>query len=192
MNPFRESICLAEPLREARLAGESRSAAASQEQLAARYEQGLRDGEKALREQLLQQRADVLELQKGVLQALKQTLPQVRAECEAVLVALALEVAQKLVAGLPVEPAMVEAAVREALGHVEETHQVTVLLNAEDFALLQRVNSPGLLTTLGGEPVRFEVSSEVTRGGCLAQTHFGVVDARRETKFELLKKALQT
>ena len=39
---------------------------------------------------------------------------------------------------------------------------------------------------------RFLASPEVTRGGCLVQTHFGTVDARRETKFDLLKRTLLT
>jgi len=33
-------------------------------------------------------------------------------------------------------------------------------------------------------------SSEVSRGGCLIQTRFGLVDARRETKLEQLQQTL--
>ena len=36
----------------------------------------------------------------------------------------------------------------------------------------------------------FSARPEVTRGGCLVQTRFGTVDARRETKFDLLKRNL--
>jgi flagellar assembly protein FliH len=190
---WRETICFNGPPRHVQLAGEEQAPGVLlEEQLRARYEQGLRAGEKSLREQLLQQRSDVLEMQKGVLQALKQILPQVRSDCETALIDLALEVARKLVAGLPISPEMVEGAVREALAHVEETQQITVLLNSEDSELLRRVNSPVLLATAGGEKVCFETSPEVSRGGCLVQTRFGVLDARRETKFELLKKSLQT
>lgn len=39
-------------------------------------------------------------------------------------------------------------------------------------------------------PLRFAGSSEVTRGGCLVQTRFGVIDARRETKVEQIRQAL--
>ena len=60
---------------------------------------------------------------------------------------------------------------------------------AEDFALLQRANSP-LLVGSEIEKMRFQTSPEVTRGGCLVQTRFGVIDARRENKFDLLKKSL--
>jgi flagellar biosynthesis/type III secretory pathway protein FliH len=34
-------------------------------------------------------------------------------------------------------------------------------------------------------------STEVSRGGCVVQTRFGVIDARRETKLELLQESLK-
>jgi flagellar assembly protein FliH len=194
MKKLAEPIPLKEPLRDVRWRTgallESESIVA--ERLQARYEQGLREGEKALREQLLAQRNELLELQQGVFHSMLHCLPQLQQDCEQDLIALALEVAQKIVAGLPISAEMIEAAVREALAHCEATQELTVLLHAEDLALLQRVNAPVLVTTLAGEKLRFQASPEVTRGGCLVQTRFGVLDARRETKFDLLKKSLQS
>jgi flagellar assembly protein FliH len=193
MKELAEPIPLNEPLRDVKLRNGVglQSDLVAAEQLQARYEQGRRDGEKALREQLLVQRNELLELQQGVLRSLLDCLPHVRKDCEQGLIALALEVAQKIVGGVPISPEMLEAAVREALEHCEATQELTVLMHAEDLALLQRVNAPILVTTLAGEKLRFQSSPEVTRGGCMVQTRFGVVDARRQTKFELLKKSLQ-
>jgi flagellar biosynthesis/type III secretory pathway protein FliH len=39
-------------------------------------------------------------------------------------------------------------------------------------------------------PLKFSSSPEVTRGGCIVQTRFGLVDARRETKIEQVKQSL--
>jgi len=194
MKNWTEHVRLPAPLKSVRLRPEpgAEPEVDLEQQLQARYEQGVRDGEKALREQLLQQRADLLNLQKGVLQSLQQTLPQLRSECEAALVELALEVAQKLVTSLPITADMIEGAIREALANVEDAHEILVRLNAEDLDLLQKVNAPVLLASVGGEKVHFEVSNEVTRGGCLVQTRFGMIDARRETKFELLAKSLRS
>jgi len=172
--------------------GEAERQAKLEEQLKAKYEEGLRDGEKGLREQLLQQRAEIVDLQKGVLQALEMALPQVRTECEAALIDLALEVTRKVVAGIPIKPAMVEGAIREALDSLEEAHDVCVLVNEADLQLLQKYKSPVLQASAGGEKVRFQVSPEVSRGGCMVQTRFGVVDARVETKLEQVKKSLRT
>lgn len=157
------------------------------------YERGRRDGEKALSGQLVQQRADLNDLQNGVLQSLRQIVPGVRRACESGLINLACEVAQKLVAGLPVSAEMVEAAVREALAQTEETTEFHVVLHPDDLALLQRLNSPLLASSEGAtQQIHFQSAPEVSRGGCLVRTRFGVIDARRETKAELLKQALQS
>ncbi len=65
-------------------------------------------------------------------------------------------------------------------------------MNEEDLQLLQKYKSPVLKTNAGNEKVRFQASAEVSRGGCMVQTRFGVVDARVETKFEQVKKSLRT
>jgi flagellar assembly protein FliH len=112
-------------------------------------------------------------------------------DCESAMVALALEIAGKVVADMPISSEMVEATVREALTHVEQHSSLTVSINPMDFELLQQANAPLLLTEVGGEHVRFQASAKISRGGCLVQTRFGVIDAQRETKFEALKQSLE-
>lgn len=156
------------------------------------FERGRREGEKALSEQLLRQRSELAELQNGVLASLRQAVSQVTRDCEGAMVALALEIASKVVADIPISSEMVEAAVREALAQVEQQGSLTVLLNPMDFELLQQANAPLLLADVGGERLRFQTSPKVSRGGCLVQTRFGVIDAQRETKFEALKQSLES
>lgn len=187
-----------QPLRHARMIWPARAETVltqgvgdpSREQAA--FERGVAEGEKRLGEQLLRQRTELLELQNGVLASLRDAVPRVVRQSEAALIQLALEVAQKLVGDLPVSAEMIEAAVRSALAQVEESTEFHVFLHAEDLALLQKCSSPALLRGPGNEAVRFQASSEVTRGGCLVQTRFGVVDARRETKLALIRQSLET
>lgn len=195
MQPLRKALSFDWSLRRVRVVptphvgaapGEPRAAESEQ----AAYERGRRDAEKALQQQLLQQRTDLMELQNGVLNSLRQVLPRVAGECESALVELALEAARKLVAGLPLSAEMVEAAVREALAQVQETTEFTVRLHPEDLELLRRAQSSTLPSQDNSGPIRFEPSAEINRGGCLVQTRFGVIDARRETKFEMLTKSL--
>jgi flagellar assembly protein FliH len=190
MKPMRESIALAAPLRDVKLARCGDREALRREDLQASYERGRLDGERALGEQLVRQRAEVMELQTGLLAALREAIPQVARDGERTLVALALEAAQKLVSGLPVSGELIEASVREAIAQVEDTAEFTVQLHPEDLALLERTNSPLLLPQGGQERIRFQPSTHVTRGGCVVQTRFGVIDNRRETKVELLQKAV--
>jgi flagellar biosynthesis/type III secretory pathway protein FliH len=140
--------------------------------------------------QLFQQRAEVHEMMSGVLNSLRQAVPQVVRETENAMIALSLSVAQKLVGGLPISAAMVEEVVRDALAQIEGTAQFTVRLHPADLALLQQSGSPLLADSDGAKEFRFLAATEVSRGGCLVQTQFGTVDARRETKIELLQRTL--
>lgn len=155
----------------------------------AAYDQGRRDGERAMGEQLLQQRNEMAELQKGVVNSLKQMLPQLSQEMESALIQLALESAQKIVSGLEIDLPTVEKVVREALSQVQDTAEVAVRLNPEDLALLRKHQSPLLDGLPETGPLRFSASQEVTRGGCVVQTRFGLIDALRETKLEHVRKA---
>ena len=190
-----DSIPFRQPLRDVRLILQAPSQGwndflREREQLA--YERGRQDGERALNEQLAQHRGEAVEIQNGVLQSLSQAVPQVIHETESALIQLALDSAQKIVAGMPVSVEMVEAVVRDAVQQVEGSVEITVLLHSEDLALL-RLHQSSLLNGLPETgPVRFAGSVEVTRGGCLVQTRFGVIDARRETKMEQLRQTLNT
>jgi flagellar assembly protein FliH len=189
-----EKMQLTQPMRDVRLAwngaGDSDFERCLRDREQAAYERGRQDGERVLGEQLVLQRSELLELQRGVFESLRQAVPRVVHDCENALVSLALEVAQKLVAGLPVSSEMVESVVREALSHVEEATEFNVYLHPDDLDTLQRANSPLLSSHGETGRIHFHNTNEVNRGGCLVQTRFGVIDGRRETKFEALKKSL--
>jgi flagellar assembly protein FliH len=194
MNSWSETILLSKPLRDLRRAealseAPSANEAAVQAQIEASYRRGRVDGEKALNEQLLHQRAQMQELLQGVVASLRQAVPQVVRDTENTMVALALAVAQKLVADIPISAPMVEAAVRDALAQVEGTAQFTVRLHRADLELLENSESP-VLADADGKQFRFLSSSEITRGGCVVETRFGTIDARRETKLDIVKRSL--
>jgi flagellar assembly protein FliH len=193
MNSWPETIRLSKPLRdlrrvEASAGTPSANEAAAKAQLEASYRRGWVDGERALNERLLQQRSEMQELLQGVVASLRKAVPQVVRDTENTLVALALAVAQKLVADIPISTAMVEASVRDALAQVEGTAQITVRLHRADLELLKNSKSP-VLADSDAKQLRFLSSSEVTRGGCVVETRFGTIDARRETKLETIKKS---
>jgi flagellar biosynthesis/type III secretory pathway protein FliH len=154
------------------------------------YEQGRLDGERALSEQLLQQRNEMAELQNGVINSLKQMLPQIAREMESALIELALESAKKIVSGVKIDARVVETVVREALTQVQDTSDVSIRLHPEDLALLRKHKSSLLEGLPETGPLRFAASDDVSRGGCIVQTRFGLIDAQRETKLELLRKAV--
>ena len=188
-----KTITLTEPLRDVRASAlpveselERRVRAAEQ----AAHERGRLDGEKNLGEQMLQQRNELLELQQGVLDSLRRAVPEVIQQTESALLQIALESAKKVVAGIPIKADLVEAVVREAVLQTKETAEITVQLHPDDLALLRKHSSPVLQGLPEAGPLKFIGSSEITRGGCVVQTRFGLLDARRETKLEQLRESL--
>jgi len=141
---------------------------------------------------LLRQRSDTIELQRGILASLQTTLPKVAHEAETALIELALEAAKKIVAGMPVDVAMVESTVREALRQAEDSAEIVIQLHPDDLALLRQHQAEILNGLPDSGPMRFSHSSEVGRGGCVIQTRFGLIDARRETKIEQLRQSLNS
>lgn len=194
MSSFRHAIPLTQPLRGVRFAGPS----AAEEEISRRLddceraaaERGRQEAENTLNEQLLRLRAEMSALQQGVLESLRRAIPQVVRDSEQALAALALEVARKLVSGLPVSAEMVEAAIHEALAQVEETTDCHIHLHPDDCALLEQSNPSLLAGGAGSLRAHFHRTPEVARGGCLVKTRFGIIDAQRETKMALLEKSL--
>jgi len=181
-----KAIALPARLRDVRRVGSASAHGAEQ----AAYDRGRRDGEKALSEQLLQQRTELVELHRGVVESLRAVVPQLIQDTEKALVELALQAAMKVVADTPINPKLVEAVVHEAVKQVEDTTEITIHLHAEDLALLHKHKSPILQGLPETGPLRFTSSAEVTRGGCLIRTSFGLLDARRETKLEQLRQSV--
>jgi flagellar assembly protein FliH len=186
------------PLRDVRLAAptgtDSRQTNPDElrEREQAAFERGLAEGEKRLSEQLLRQRSELIELQNGILASLRQSVAQVVRQSESALIQLALEVAQKLVSDLPINAKMIKAAVDSALAQAGDSTELHIFLHADDLALLKKSTAPSVFPGKDNQDIHLHPSADVTRGGCLVQTHFGIVDARRETKLELIRQSLES
>lgn len=193
MQPCLQAITLPLPLHGALLASPGKVDTLDnriRDREAASYRRGRAEAEHEAAQQLERVRAEFAELQGGVLQSLRQSVATVTRDCQPALVTIALEAARKLVAGLPVSEAHIEAVVQEALAEIEDKAQLRVLLHPDDLVMLERSGSKLLTTSVGGDRMRVEASTEVTRGGCIVQTRLGVIDARRESKFEMLQQAV--
>lgn len=183
------------PIRAVRLASgrgdtgaEAEAAQARREEEA--FQRGLVEGERRLSQQLMQQRTEIQHLHTGVLQALKEAVTSVVHQTEGALVDLAFEVASKVVAEIPISRELVEASVRSALVAARDAAELAVHLHPEDLELLQRHGSDVLTPPSGSPQIRFIPAPDVARGGCLVRTEFGAIDARRETRLERMRQAL--
>ena len=162
------------------------------------YERGQRDAEERCAEKVekLRQewesahRADAIRILDGLNRNLHTQLGEMFRSLEKHVVMLAAEAAVKLTSGIPISTDMVEGCIREAMNLIEHDTEITVVLNPDDLALLEQHQSALMNRTGGAAVLRFRPDPKIGRGGCLVETKFGEIDARRETKIELLRKAV--
>lgn len=166
----------------------------------AAYERGKKDAEATLQGQLevmkteyaAEQQQKLADFFKNIQDDLGGQVPRMLQSLEKHVINLAADIAMKIVAGTPVDKSMVETVVKDALAKAEKDTDVVVLLNEADLELLSQADSELLQRTHGSSEVVFKASPEVSRGGCLLETRYGTVDARIETKADVLKKAVTT
>jgi flagellar biosynthesis/type III secretory pathway protein FliH len=179
------------PLRDVR-ASNGREALVSKgaldRELEDRFRAGFEAGQKELREELLRQRTQLLEVQNNVLRSIERTLPTVALQCERDLVLLALEAARRVVQNMPVSAEAVEAAVRAGLSEIQDTASYQVRLHPEDLALLEEVQSP-VLPRPGQSRVTCTADPSIARAGCIIQTQHGGIELNREKMFRKLEEA---
>lgn len=188
-----ESISFREPLQGARLLCLDRLPEVVEmlrHRAGVAHQAGVIAGERRLSEQLVRQRTELVELQNGVFKAIRDAIPQVLEHAEKQVVELTFAIAQKIVGDLPISAPMVEAAVRDALEQAKDAGEIRIRLHPEDHALLARHSPDFLAPGTDGRRLGFETDDAVERGGCLVETRSGVIDARRETRWESVRKAL--
>ena len=164
----------------------------------AAYERGKKEAEANLQQQLDLMKAEyatekdkeLADFCDNIRSDLGGQVPKILESLEKHVINLAADIAMKIVADLPIDKTMVERVVKDALAKAEKEAEIVVLLHPEDLDLLTQGDSELLDDSHGAGKVLFKASSEVTRGGCLLDTHYGIVDARRETKADLLKQAV--
>jgi flagellar assembly protein FliH len=110
-------------------------------------------------------------------------------ELEGDAVALALRVAEHIVAGaMDVEPARIVDVAGMALRRITERRHVTLVVNPDDLELLTE-SVPGLQSQLGGiEHCNVQSDRRVERGGVLARTDEGEIDASIETQLTRVRE----
>jgi flagellar assembly protein FliH len=122
----------------------------------------------------------------GELSALRE---QVVDELETDAVALALRMAEHIVAGaIDAEPARIVDVAGLALRRLTERRSVTLVVNPADLELLSE-SVPGLQAELGGiEHCSVQSDRRVGRGGVLARTDEGEIDASIETQMVCVRE----
>jgi flagellar assembly protein FliH len=118
---------------------------------------------------------------------------QVIGELESDAVALGLRIAEHIVAGaVAIEPERIVDVAGLALRRITERRHVTLVVNPADLELLSEA-VPGLQSELGGiEHCYVQSDRRVGRGGVLARTDEGEIDASIETQLARVREIVAT
>lgn len=153
------------------------------------YARGLEEARAAMEGEL----AAAREKARAILQAAEDLRRETLAALDGDIRALALDIAQQAVARqLSLDPGTVEAIAREAIRLVRDREQVILFAHPEDAVLL-RERAEELRALLAPQAVfRIVEDAGLTRGGCLVDTGEGLVDARMESRWQVLREVLES
>ncbi len=111
-------------------------------------------------------------------------------DLEGELIEFSTEAAIRLVNGVPINTAMIEGVIREAVSNAEMNTEAMVFLHPDDLKLLQDDNSELLGAGPHQRRLRFVVDEKIARGGCVVDTDCGLIDGQRQTRIDLLRKTI--
>ena len=156
------------------------------------YQAGFADGnQKALTE--MQQTMQLsLEKAESIVKAAEQEALQMILAAERQIVEIALAVASKVLAReIEENPTTILPIVKEALGKVRDQDQIVIRVNPEDYEMVLMAKRDLQLMVGRENAVSVTVDHIVSPGGCVIDTVLGTVDARLDTKLELVYRAIQ-
>lgn len=114
------------------------------------------------------------------------------ADARSQVIAVGIAAAEKIVgASLNANPALIEDVVRPLLSRARRARRLELRVHPDDAQSLGPRLSALEADTGVGCPIRLESDSLLRRGSCVLVSDLGVLDARLETRLELVARALQ-
>lgn len=155
-------------------------------------QQGFAEGMVAGRDQLRSLAEPVVDALSQAVEELRRLQADAADIIEHEAVVLAMEIAEKVVAGaIAVEPERVLDVVRGALRAIVERERIVIQVNPDDLGIM-REGLDELAGSLGGiEHVEVQEERRVKRGGAVVRTTVGEIDANITTKLERARTAVE-
>ncbi len=156
------------------------------------YQEGLVQGQQAGRAEMEQVIADAIAQSRKILDASEHESEAMMFAAERQIVDIALAVARKIMAyEIAENPMVVLPMVKAALNKVSDQEEVVIRVSIDDFDSVLMAKKD-LQTMVGREhALKIIVDHTIESGSCIIDTSYGEVDARIDTQFETIKKALQ-
>lgn len=152
------------------------------------YRRGIDDARGSADQQMVEFRADVEQLNDGVLQKLAALEPVLVAQLREALPGLAIEIARRLLAGYEPPPEIVSKLCEEALAELfPERDNLELVVSARDADFLAKLNPDWMVRYPG---LRIRAEKTLGPGDCQVRSRFGLTDARQQTKLTALSHSL--
>ncbi len=108
------------------------------------------------------------------------------------IIEIALAVASRILAcQIEENPMIVLPIVKKALEKVRDQEQIVLRVSAEDFEVVVQAKQDFQNIVGREQALTISVDRTIERGSCIVDTSYGLVDAKIDTQFDAIKKALQ-
>lgn len=163
-----------------------------QEGLEQGKQEGFEQGNQSALADMQQTMQLTLKKAEGIIKTAEQEARQMIIDAERQILEIALAVAGKVLAReIEDNPTTILPIVKEALEKVRDQDQIIIRVNPEDYEMVLMAKRDLQLMVGRETAVSVAVDNIVPRGGCVIDTALGTVDARLDTKLELVYKAIQ-
>ncbi len=156
------------------------------------YQEGYNQGRQTALSDMQVAMQESLEKAQCLIKTAEQEVAQMFITAEQQIVEIALAVASKiLVREIEDNPTTILPIVREALATVSDQNQILIRVNSEDYEMVLMAKRDLQLMVGRDNAINVTADHTVSAGGCIIETALGTVDARLDTKLELVHKAIQ-
>jgi flagellar assembly protein FliH len=164
------------------------------------YDEGYQKGQEEGRAQGKQSGLDEMQVlineaaekAQGIVAASEKEAKEMILAAEGKIVEIALAVASRILAcRIEEDPMTVLPIVKKALEKVRDQEQIVLRVSADDFEVVVQAKKEFQHIVGRDEAVTISVDRTIERGSCVIDTSCGLVDAKIDTQFAALKKALE-
>lgn len=155
----------------------------------AAYRSGFQEANELLTMQILDQRAEIAQLQDSLFLSLSKQADSLSNQVSEVIPDLVIEISRRVLAGMTPDRPAIENILSETLAEIAPgSTNVEVFLNASDLALVESIANDYAHKYPG---IKLTADPELSLGDCRAKSRFGTIDARVFTKLQNVARSLK-
>lgn len=156
------------------------------------YQAGFSQGNEAALAEIKETMELTLAKADRMIKAAEEEARQMIVGAEHTIVEIAMAVAGKVLArAVEEDPATILPVVKEALARVRDQDHIVIRVNPDDYDMVLTVKRELQLMVGREHAVTVTADDIVAQGGCVVETALGTVDAKLDTKLEMVYKAIK-